>query len=114
MRMNRTSGSSRKASWIALRDRGTPALGCREGEIMTFDYCSPAELFTAKRKGGSRQRLGYRRFATAAEAIRFAVEDFPAIHTLGAWMQVGDERFDSEEIHRLYESDDYPLRRRSG
>jgi hypothetical protein len=34
--------------------------------------------------------------------------------TLGAWMQVGDERFDSEEIHRLYESDDYPLRRRTG
>src|SRR5262249_18973521 len=25
---------------------------------MTFDYCSPAELFTAKRKGGPRQRLG--------------------------------------------------------
>ena len=56
-----------------MRDRGTAALGCREGEFMTFDYCSPAELFTAKRKGGSRQRLGYRRFATAAEAIRFAV-----------------------------------------
>ena len=92
MPMNRTSGSSRKASWIALDDRGTAALGCREGEIMTFDYCSPAELFTAKRKGGLRQGLGYRRFATAAEAIRFAVEDFPAIHTLGAWMQVGDER----------------------
>ena len=64
---------------------------------MTFDYCSPAELFTAKRKRGSRQRLGYRRFATAAEAIRFAVEDFPAIRTLVVWMQVGDERFDSEE-----------------
>jgi hypothetical protein len=27
-------------------------------------------------------------------------------------MQVGDERFDSEEIHRLYESGDYPLQRR--
>ena len=81
---------------------------------MTFDYCSPAELFTAKRKRGSRQRPGYRRFATAAEAIRFAVEDFPAIRTLGVWMQVSDERFDSEEIHRLYESDDYPLRRRTG
>ena len=73
MAMNRTSGSSRKASWIALRDRRTDALGCREGEIMAFDYCSAAELFSAKRKGGSRQRLGYRRFATAAEAIRFAV-----------------------------------------
>jgi hypothetical protein len=28
-------------------------------------------------------------------------------------MQVGDERFDSEEIHRLYESGDYPLQRRT-
>ncbi|MFZ0607644.1 MAG: hypothetical protein WAM75_08215 [Xanthobacteraceae bacterium] len=84
---------------------------CRRDVIMAFDYGSPAELFTAKRKGGPRQRLGYRRFATAAEAIRFAVEDFPAIGALGAWMQVGDERFDSEGIHRLYESDDYPLRR---
>lgn len=81
---------------------------------MTFDYCSPAELFTAKRKGSRRKRLGYRRFATAAEAIRFAVEDFPAIRTLDAWMQVGDERFDSEEIHRLYESNNYPLPRRTG
>jgi hypothetical protein len=81
---------------------------------MAFDYCSPAELFMAKRKGGPGQRLGYRRFATAAEAIRFAVEDLPAIRTLGAWMQVGDERFNSEDIHRLYERDDYPLRRRTG
>jgi len=78
---------------------------------MTFDYGVPAELFMGKRKG-SPQRLGYRRFATAAEAIRFAVEDFPALRTLGAWMQVGDERFDSDEICRLYGSDDYPLLRR--
>jgi hypothetical protein len=80
---------------------------------MMFDYGTPAELFMAKRRGGVRQRLGYRRFATAAEAIRFAVEDFPAVRTLGAWMQVGDERFDSEEIHRLYQSDDYPLPRQT-
>lgn len=76
---------------------------------MAFDYGSPAELFAAKRKTGPRQRLGYRRFATAAEAIRFAVEDSPAIRTLGAWMQVGGERFESDEIHRLYDSDEYPL-----
>jgi hypothetical protein len=80
---------------------------------MTFDYCLPAELFIAKRKSGPRQRLGYRRFATAAEAIRFAVEDFAAVGTLGAWMQVGDERFDSEDIQRLYERHDYPLRLRA-
>jgi hypothetical protein len=87
-------------------------LRSREGEIMTFDYGLPAELFMAKRKGRP-QRLGYRRFATAAEAIRFVAEEFPAMRALGAWLQVGDERFDSEEIQRLYESEDYPLRRRS-
>jgi hypothetical protein len=78
-----------------------------------FDYSLPAELFTGRRKGGARRRLGYRRFATAAEAIRFAVEDFPAIRALGAWMQVGDARFDGDDIRRLYESDGYPLRRRA-
>ena len=79
---------------------------------MTFDYRVPAELFMAKRKGGARSRFISRRFATAAEAIRFAVEDFPAIRALGAWLQVGKERFDSQDIHRLYESQHFPLRRR--
>ena len=78
---------------------------------MTFDYTTPAELFMAKRKGGSRQPLVYRRFPSAAEAIRFAVEEFPAVHTLGVWLQVGDERFDSDDIQRLYENDEYPLQR---
>jgi hypothetical protein len=49
---------------------------------MTFDYGLPAELFLAKRKRGARSRLISRRFATAADAIRFAVEDFPAIRAL--------------------------------
>jgi hypothetical protein len=76
-----------------------------------FDYGARAELFMRKRKGGARQSLGYRRFTTAA--ICFVVEEFPAVRTLGAWMQVGDERFNSDEIHRLYESRGYPLRRRA-
>jgi hypothetical protein len=82
-------------------------------ETVIFDYGAPAEVFMPKRKGAVRQPLGYRRFTTAAEAIRFVVEKFPAVRTLGAWMQVGDERFSGDEIHRLYESDDYPLPRRS-
>lgn len=80
---------------------------------MIFDYGAPAELFMQKRKRGGRQPLGYRRFTTAAEAIRFVVEKFPAMRTLGAWMQVGDERFDVDEIHRLYTSGNYPLPRRA-
>ena len=80
---------------------------------MALDYNSPAELFIPKRKGVGARRAptGYRRFATAAEAIRFAVEEFPAVRTLRAWMQVGDERFGSDEICRLYEGSDYPLER---
>jgi hypothetical protein len=80
---------------------------------MKFDYDTPAELFMAKRKGSTRQPLAYRRFASAAEAIRFAVEEHPAVHTLGAWLQVGNLRFDSDDIQRLYESDNYPLRRQN-
>jgi hypothetical protein len=81
-------------------------------ETVTFDYGIPAELFMGKGKGGPRQRLRYRRFATAAEAIQFAIEELPAVRALGAWMQVGDERFDGDGIQRLYESHDYPLQRR--
>jgi hypothetical protein len=51
------------------------------------------------------------RFRTAAEAIRFAVEELPAYPALDTWMNVGDERFDDNAIHRLYDSGEYPLPR---
>ena len=41
--------------------------------MSSFDYHAPAELFLAKAMKDSRTK--YRRFATAAEAIRYAVED---------------------------------------
>jgi len=68
---------------------------------MSFDYNAPAELFLAKRTKSSREN--YRRFATAAEAIRYAVETLHTAKALGALLQVGDERFNSSEIQRLYE-----------
>jgi hypothetical protein len=71
-----------------------------------FDYNAPAELFLAKRAKSSREK--YRRLATA-EALRYAVEDLQT--PKGAWLQVGDERFNSTEIERLYEAADYPLRK---
>ena len=76
---------------------------------MSFDYDAPAELFLSRNTKRSRQK--YRRFATAAEAIRYAVEDLPALRSLGAWLQVGDERVDGGEIERLYKSSEYPLRK---
>jgi hypothetical protein len=43
---------------------------------MTFDYDAPAELYMPKHKSiGRRPATGYRRFSTAAEAIRFAIEN---------------------------------------
>jgi hypothetical protein len=78
-----------------------------------IDYSSPAELFMRRRKGRSGRRHSCRCFTTAAEAIRFAVEDLPAVRTLGACMNVGTEHFDADDIHGLYERPDYPLRRRT-
>jgi hypothetical protein len=75
---------------------------------MPIDYSAPAELFLAKPAKGSREK--YRRFATAAEAIRYAVEDLRTPKAFGAHLEVGDERT-SSEIERLYEAADYPLRK---
>jgi hypothetical protein len=76
--------------------------------MSSFDYGAPAELFLLKPAKGSRTK--YRRFATAAEALRYAVEDLRTPKAFGAHLEVGDER-DSSEIQRLYEADDYPLRK---
>jgi hypothetical protein len=65
----------------------------------SFDYNAPAELFLAKRTKSSREN--YRRFATAAEALRYAVETLRTPKAFGAWLQVRDERFNSTEIERL-------------
>ena len=30
-----------------------------------------------------------------------------------AWIQIGEDRFNKDEIHRLYDDGEYPLRKRS-
>jgi hypothetical protein len=57
---------------------------------------------SARRPPTSREN--YRRFATAAEAIRYAVETLRTPKAFGAWLEVGDERFNSAEIERLYDA----------
>ena len=51
---------------------------------MSFDYNAPTELFLAKPMKGSRTK--YWRFSTAAEAIRYAVEDLRTPRAFGAWL----------------------------
>src|SRR5262249_49192435 len=70
--------------------------------FMSFDYSAPAELFLAKRaKNG---RGNYWRFSTAAGALPVAVDDLGTPKAFGAWLEVGDERFNCSEIQRLYET----------
>ena len=78
-------------------------------EPEAFDYGAPAELFPSRSTKG--KRTTYRRFDTAAEAIRFAVEEVPAAALLGACLEVDEVRFGLAEIHQLYERADYPLKR---
>jgi hypothetical protein len=42
--------------------------------------------------------------------IHYAVAELRARRSINAWMQVGDEQFNNEEINRLYDDDDNPLR----
>jgi hypothetical protein len=77
--------------------------------MSSFDYNAPAELFLSKPAKSSRTK--YRRFATAAEALRYAVEDLRMPKAFSAWLGLGDARLDSNEIQRPYEANDYPSRK---
>jgi hypothetical protein len=78
-----------------------------------FDYDAAAELFPTRRRLPRREPFGYKRFEQAAQAIRFAIEDLPPQCLIGAFLEVDEARYGSDEIRRLYESAEYPLARRS-
>ncbi|MFL6951037.1 MAG: hypothetical protein ACJ8FU_22835 [Xanthobacteraceae bacterium] len=81
--------------------------------LTSFDYDTAAELFPTRSRKAMRQPVGYKRFTRAADAIRFAIEDLPPALLLGAYLEVDEERFDSEGIRQLYASVRYPLARRA-
>ena len=77
-----------------------------------FSYDTAAELFPAAIRKKKRAGFAYRRFGTAAEAVRFAIEELPADSLNGAYLQVEEARFDQSGIRSLYESEAFPLERR--
>jgi hypothetical protein len=84
-------------------------------EAELFDYATEAELFS--RSGWRKSRrppLGYKRFARASDAIRFAIEELPPQLLVSTILEVAEKRYQSKEIRFFYESEDYPLARRLG
>ena len=90
--------------------------------MSAFDYSSvaelfptrtEAELFPSKKRRLRREPIGYGRFARAADAIRFAIEELPIALRPEACLEVDEVIFDDAGIRRLYESNEYPLTRRA-
>ena len=89
--------------------------------MAAFDYGTEAELspigsdteLLPTRSRRRRQPVGYGRFARAADAIRFAIEELPPQLLTGTRLQVDDEKFDGDGIRELYESAEFPLVRRA-
>jgi hypothetical protein len=80
--------------------------------MSVFNYTDAAGFYPS----WSRQRASghrFRRFETAAEALRFAIEELPAGLLRGSVMEVDEARFDSAQVQTLYEADKYPLTRSS-
>lgn len=101
-------------------------------ETAAFDYARPADLFTrrdpaaqvaagtsradaerSRSRSTHRHTVAYRRFASGAEAIRFAIEELPLPRLAAAVLVVDGERHEAVAIRGLYARADYPLARRA-
>ena len=76
-----------------------------------FDYDAAAEIYPSRARGSRRHPVGYKRFDSAAEALQFAIEQLPADALVGAYLEIGEERYDAREMRTLYDAPAYPLPR---
>ena len=81
--------------------------------VEKFNFDAPAELFPSRNRKVV-NKVKYRRFDRAADAIRFAVEELPEPLLLGAYIQIDEERLGHKDIRGLYDSAEYQLAKRAG
>lgn len=78
-----------------------------------FNYSGPAELYIANRRRIGRNSMSYRKFETAAKAIRYSIEELPCANLPGTILEANEQRYHHKEIRKLYDSRAYPLQRRT-
>ncbi len=81
--------------------------------MAAFDFGALAELYPCKGRGGARSPVTYHRFETAAEAIRFAIEELPPALLNGAILEIDEDRYHKDQIRAFYDSKEFPLARRA-
>ncbi len=77
---------------------------------MDIDLSAPAELFPSRNRKIA-NKVRYRRFDHASEAIRFAMEELPEPLLLGAYIEINEERLGHKDIRALYDSAAFPLKK---
>ena len=74
------------------------------------DYLIEAALDYSKNPS-AKQALTFRRFGSAADAIRYAVEELPSKVLNGCSLEVNGFYYFGRQIRPLYDSEEYPLTR---
>ncbi|MCS6760294.1 MAG: hypothetical protein MO852_16220 [Candidatus Devosia euplotis] len=76
-----------------------------------FDFHAPAALFLGSDWHAAAAQ-GSRTFRTAAQALRFAIEEAAPVSLKGASLELNGQRHSNEQMIWLYRSPDYPLPRK--
>lgn len=79
--------------------------------MTTVDYAAAADFYVSRTSRNSRG-LHYRRFASAAEAVRFVTEELATSSVRGSLLEVDEQRFEGADILALYTDRAFPLTRR--
>ena len=103
--------SARRSQPEDLKQGSAIVEGSARRLIDEFDYAAPAEVFITAGGFSRGAPMTYRRFPTAAAAIRFAIEEVPPTLLIRATMEVSENRFDHQAIQTLYSRNAYPLAR---
>jgi hypothetical protein len=80
-----------------------------EEAMIGFDYSAQAELFPTRNRKSRQKPIGYRRFAHAADAVRFAIEELPPEFLLGTLSKsvVFNHSFELKDVDRILPPGEY-------